>query len=91
MKPVDLVLERFPHYERRNGHYMAQCPAHDDLKPSVSIKEGDDGRALVHCFAGCKITEIVAALGLEERDLFSDNAKPREREGALTLPKNVNT
>jgi hypothetical protein len=87
MKPVDLVLGRFAHYERRNGYYMAPCPAHDDLKPSVSIKEGDDGRALVHCFAGCKITEIVAAIGLEERDLFSDNAALRGGGGAYASEK----
>jgi len=90
MHPVDRVLERFAHYERRNGYYMARCPAHEDLNPSLSITEGDDGQVLVHCFAGCKITEIVAAIGLEEKDLFADNATLRG-EGELTLPKNVNT
>jgi hypothetical protein len=88
MKPVDLVLGRFAHYERRNCYYMAPCPAHDDVGPSLSIKDGDDGRVLAHCFAGCKITEIVAAIGLEQKDLFADNATLR---GELTLPKNVNT
>lgn len=70
MKPVDLVLGRFAHYERRNGYYMARCPTHDDPKPSLSIKEGDDGRVLLHCFADCETTRIVTALGLDMSDLF---------------------
>jgi len=40
---------------RRNGHgWVARCPAHDDREPSLSLDEGDDGRALVHCHAGCQ-------------------------------------
>ena len=45
---------------------------------------GDDGRLLVHCHAGCKPTDIVAAIGLTMRDLMpdrapGDNHKPRRR------------
>lgn len=70
MRPVDLVLERIGGYERRDGYFMAPCPAHEDLEPSLSIKEGDDGKALLHCFAGCKYSEIVDALSLKMSDLF---------------------
>ena len=39
---------------RRSGAgYSARCPAHDDAKPSLSVSEGDDGRVLIHCQAGC--------------------------------------
>ena len=31
---------------------IARCPAHDDGRPSLSIKRVDD-RLLIHCFAGC--------------------------------------
>ena len=51
--------------------WVCQCPAHDDRVASLSISEGDDERALVHCHAGCTTPDIVAALGLELRDLFS--------------------
>jgi putative DNA primase/helicase len=54
--------------------WKAHCPAHDDREPSLSVGEGKDGRALVHCYAGCSHTAIARALGLEERDLFSNNA-----------------
>src|SRR5438094_550718 len=33
---------------------MARCPAHDDREPSLSIREGDHGKVLVCCHAGCE-------------------------------------
>jgi hypothetical protein len=54
--------------------WQACCPAHDDNSPSMVITEADDGRVLVHCFAGCGVDEIVGAVGLELSDLFP----PRE-------------
>ena len=56
--------------ETGRGRWLARCPAHADRSPSLSITEGDDGRVLVHCFAGCGAAEIVAAVGLELSDLF---------------------
>ncbi len=47
----------------------AQCPAHDDRKPSLSIA-GTESRVLVHCHAGCDITDVLAELGLTLRDLY---------------------
>lgn len=52
------------------GRYMANCPAHEDRSPSLSIREGKDGRVLVHCFAGCTFAAILASSGLTPRDLF---------------------
>jgi hypothetical protein len=37
---------------------------------SLSIREVDDGRILLHCFAGCGIHAVTAALGIELSDLF---------------------
>lgn len=37
---------------------------------SVGIAEGDGGQVLLHCFAGCPVERIAAALGLELGDLF---------------------
>jgi protein tyrosine phosphatase len=53
---------------------MACCPAHNDKNPSLSIKETKDGDVLLHCFAGCGVDDVVAALGLEMSDLFSKQA-----------------
>ena len=57
--------------QQRDERWMALCPAHDDHTPSLSISEGEDGRCLVHCFAGCTQAAVVAAMGLEMADLFS--------------------
>jgi len=43
--------------------WMALCPAHQDGTASLSIREGDDGRVLLHCFAGCGAGEVIDALG----------------------------
>ena len=59
--------------------YEARCPSHDDHDPSLSVSEGDGGRALVHCFAGCTIEEVVEALGLSMLDLMTENGDPATR------------
>lgn len=50
--------------------WAACCPAHDDRGPSLSIRLADNGKVLVHCFAGCGAADVVAAVGLELHDLF---------------------
>ena len=49
--------------------WMARCPAHDDRTPSLSIALTADGRALLHCFAGCDAEHVLASVGLSWRDL----------------------
>jgi hypothetical protein len=56
------------------GRWIAICPGHDDGTPSLSIRELDDGRVLVHDFAGCDVGDVLAALGLELTDLFPRGA-----------------
>ena len=57
--------------------WQARCPAHDDKGPSLTIREAEGGKVLVHCFAGCSVHEVVGALGLEVSDLFP----PRQHQG----------
>ncbi len=48
---------------RKSGSgYVAKCPAHDDHEPSLSLSDGDDGRLLAHCHAGCEQAAVIAAL-----------------------------
>jgi hypothetical protein len=49
---------------------MAKCPGHPDRVRSLSIKELADGTILIHDFAGCSAADVVAAVGLELKDLF---------------------
>lgn len=75
-------------FEKRsaNGHggVMVRCPAHDDRKASLSVDRADDGGVLIKCFANCRANEIVAALGLELKDLF---ANEQEKQPAPTHTK----
>lgn len=54
------------------GRWVACCPAHDDRHPSMTIRELDDGRVLMHCFAGCDVGEILGAVGLGFDALFPE-------------------
>ncbi len=56
--------------------YMALCLGHDGHKQSLSITEGDGGKILVKCFAGCELADILKPLGLEPKDLFLNSQKP---------------
>ena len=56
--------------------WVALCPAHDDRNASLSVGEGDDGRVLLKCHAGCSAQEIVSAMGLQMRDLFERPLPP---------------
>ena len=48
---------------RKSGRgWIACCPAHDDRRPSLSIRDGDDGKLLVYCHAGCGQEDVIAAL-----------------------------
>jgi len=42
--------------------WIAQCPAHDDRTPSLSIRHADDGKVLVRCHANCDQERVIAAL-----------------------------
>ncbi|MCH9650808.1 MAG: hypothetical protein K0U98_21455 [Deltaproteobacteria bacterium] len=68
--PVATLLGRLRGVRRNGEAWEALCPSHNDTDPSLSVDEGENGRALVHCHAGCAIEDIVAAVGLEVRDLF---------------------
>ena len=60
---------------KAGGGWMARCPAHDDRKPSLSIRDADDGKVLVRCHAGCDQERVIAAL--RSRGLWSENASRR--------------
>ena len=90
MTPTELILSKLPHAKRNGQGWVARCPAHDDRRPSLCITTGDDGRALVHCHAGCTPKAVIGALGLTLADLMpADGARsgrrkrsgpPRERQ-----------
>lgn len=70
---VSEILSRFSGVKvTTTGNWICRCPAHEDRTPSVTIRELEDGRILVHCFAGCGAADVVAAAGLSLSDLFPE-------------------
>ena len=85
MSAVDRVLEHVEGVQKKGNGFWALCPAHDDHNPSLHIQEGDDGRALVICRAGCEQACVMDALktrGLKPGDLFPDEEGTRSRSKA---------
>src|SRR5690606_38796006 len=81
-RPIELVLAKLPDAKKSGSGWSACCPAHDDRQPSLSIAEGEDGRVLLKCHAGCSTEAICAAIDLQLSDLMpasdrSVNGKPR--------------
>lgn len=54
------------------GLWMAQCPAHIDTVPSLSIQESTIGLVALQCSMRCKRDEILGALGLVPRALLAN-------------------
>lgn len=80
MNPIDKMLPRLEKLKQvSQGKWIALCPAHGDRNPSLSVRELEDGKVLLKCWAGCSAEEIVSALGLHLRDLFPDNRPPSYR------------
>lgn len=68
---ADTLLSRLDGVKRTgSGRWICKCPAHEDRSPSLSIRELDDGRVLIHDFAGCDTQSILDAVGLKLADLF---------------------
>lgn len=54
-----------------DGRWYAKCPAHADRSPSLSIRDTGE-KVLIHCFTGCDAEDVLTAVGLSWRDLYSD-------------------
>lgn len=79
VSPLENVLGKLERVRKCGNGFQARCPAHDDDKPSLSIAEGDDGRVLVKCHAGCDPDVVLGAIGLDWRDLFADAEREIDR------------
>ena len=67
-----------------SNSYMAKCPAHNDKRASLSIKESNE-KILIHCFAGCKTEDIVKRMGLTMKDLFREKYENKEKNKRLKI------
>ncbi|WP_296002235.1 CHC2 zinc finger domain-containing protein [Rugamonas sp.] len=70
MSIQNLLLNLQQVKKRGRDKWQACCPAHDDIHPSLAIRELDDGRILLHCFAGCGAAEVLGAIDMNFSDLY---------------------
>lgn len=49
-----------------SGNYACRCPGpmhkNGDANPSLSVKDGKNGRPILYCHAGCDFRDIVVTL-----------------------------
>ncbi|WP_291862488.1 DNA primase [Accumulibacter sp.] len=75
MSQVDPLLQLLDRVKRTGpGTWTARCPAHADRSPSLSIRELDDARVMLHCHAGCDVQEVLAAVDLTFDALYPPRA-----------------
>ena len=75
-RPVTSLLARLTHVrEVAPGRWRAMCPAHEGHRPALAITETADGTVLMHCFAGCAIADVAAAIEFDLADLFPSDAR----------------
>lgn len=67
------------------SRWIGRCPAHADKHPSLGVTEGDDGRVLIICRAGCGIEAIVAAVGITLADIMPERL-PEQRYQPIRKP-----
>lgn len=90
--PIEKLLPRLEQVKKTApGKWTALCPAHADKRPSLSIRETDDGTLLVKCWSGCGAADVVEAIGLRLHDLFprsNENRRPL-RPGERWVPRDA--
>lgn len=70
---AEALLSRLEGVKRTGpGRWLAKCPAHQDRRASLSIRELDGGIVLLHDFAGCHPDAVLTSVGLEMADLFPE-------------------
>jgi hypothetical protein len=81
MTKIDSLITRLNGVKKTGaGRYIAKCPAHSDKSPSLAITQADQ-KILIHCFAGCAVNDVLAAVGMDLSDLFPDKAKASSYSG----------
>ena len=83
---ADTLLSRLDGVRQTGAdRWLALCPAHDDKRPSLSVREIDD-RLLVHCWAGCSVQDVIVAVGLTFDALYSERTTHRCKPDRRPFP-----
>lgn len=81
-RPIDRLLSSLDRVRRTGpSTWVASCPTREDKHPSMTIRELDDGRCLIHDFGGDSVEEILGALGLTFSDLYPPRVSSHHVKG----------
>ncbi|MGB1650618.1 MAG: virulence-associated protein E [Acidimicrobiales bacterium] len=70
------LLDRLEKYKQLGeGKWIAVCPAHNDLSPSLAVDEMPDGKVLLKCWSGCSALDVITAVGLDWSTLFPETSQ----------------
>jgi hypothetical protein len=67
---AETIIARLPDTQSYGKGWRAACPNCGGKGRKLAINEADDGRILLHCFAGCDAADVVKSAGLTLADLF---------------------
>lgn len=86
---LENLINRLQKVKRKSrDSWIACCPAHQDKSPSMTIREVEEGKLLIHCFAGCSIEEITSSIGITLSDLMPERAPDALRK-PMAVPFNA--
>lgn len=81
---IDALLHRLERVQRSSQGWRADCPNSHKSRGSLSVSQGDDGRILMHCFAGCSASDVLGALGLALADVMPERPRDESPEARRT-------
>ena len=87
--PYQLICDRLQQHGKtikgNNNRSQAQCPAHPDNQPSLTITRGTTQPVTLHCHAGCATIDILTALDLTWADISNPRNTPTPTPPATYL------
>ena len=81
---IDALLHRLDRVQRSGQGWRADCPNGHKTHGTLSLAQGEDGRVLLHCFAGCSTADVLGALGLTLGDVMPERLRDDSPEARRT-------
>lgn len=78
---IDALLAKLDRVQHGANGWRADCPNGHRSHGTLSLAQADDGRLLLHCFAGCATADVLGALGLTLGDVMPARLRDESPEG----------